>query len=148
MAAVTHATDSVIRYVHEHFIPVQLNVMAQPEVKTQFYTDWTPTILVHNAAGREARRSEGYLGPSEFVGELSLCRMKAALYDHDYNAALARAREALDATKGDALREPEAYYWLPVTEYRASGDGAKLSDGWDVLIAKFPGNDWAKRADV
>lgn len=148
MAAVTHAAAPVIRFVQDHFIPVQLNVVAQPAVKARFYTDWTPTILIHNAAGREARRSEGYLGPSEFIAELSLGRVKAALYDRDYAAAVARAREALDATKGDALREPEAYYWLPVAEYRASGDTAKLSDGWDVLIAKFPGNDWAKRADI
>ena len=148
MAAVTHAADQVIAYVHDHFIPVQLNVVEQPHVKARFYTDWTPTIAIHNADGREARRSEGYLGPHEFVGELSLGRVKAALYDRDYASALARAREALDATKGDALREPEAYYWVPVAEYRATGDGAKLSDGWDVLIAKFPGNDWAKRADI
>jgi hypothetical protein len=148
MGAVTHPAASVIRCIQDHFIPVQLNVVAEPDVKARFYTDWTPTILIHNAAGREARRSEGYLGPPEFIAELSLGRVKAALYDHDYAAAVARAREALAATKGDALREPEAYYWLPVAEYRASGDGAKLSDGWDVLIAKFPGSDWAKRADV
>src|SRR5271165_2448698 len=140
MGAVTYPAASVIQYIQDHFVPVQLNVVTQPAVKTQFYAGWTPTLLVHNTAGREARRSEGYLAPHECIAELLLGRVKAALYDGDFAAALAHAREALEAAKGDALREPEAYYWWPVAEYRATGDGAKLSDGWDVLIAKFPGS--------
>jgi len=145
---VTYPSAPVIEYISDHFVPVKFNVVDQPEVKARFYTDWTPTILIHNTAGREARRSEGYLGPHEMVAELSIARVKAALYDHRYGDAIALARESLNTAKGDPLREPEAYYWCAVADYRASGDGKKLSDGWDVVIEKFPNSDWAKRADV
>jgi hypothetical protein len=148
MGAVTYPADSVIEYISAHFIPVKFNVIDRPEVKTQFYTDWTPTIIIQNGAGLEGRRSEGFLGPHELIAELSIARVKVALYDRAYAQALALADEALSLTKGDALREPEAYYWRAVADYRASGDGQKLSDGWDVVIAKFPQSDWAKRADV
>jgi len=148
MGAVTYPNASVIDYIGAHFIPVKLNVVDRPEVKTYFYTDWTPTIIVQNEAGRAGRRSEGYLGPRELVAELSIARVKIALNDRDYAKALGLADESLELTKGDGLREPEAYYWRAVADYRASGDGKKLSDGWDVVIAKFPQSDWAKRADI
>lgn len=144
----TYPDAAVERYILDHFIPVQFNVVEQPEVKARFYTDWTPTIMIQNVAGREARRSEGYLGPHEFVGELSIGRLKAALYDHEYRLVIDLANDARMLTKGDALREPEAFYWAAVAAYRGSGDGKKLSDGWDELIAKFPDSDWAKRGDI
>jgi hypothetical protein len=148
MGAVTYPTASVIEYIKAHFVPVKLNVLEHPDTKQKFYTDWTPTVLVQNAEGRESRRSEGYLGPRELVAELSIARVKTALYDHQYQHALAYADLSLELTKGDPHREPEAYYWRAVADYRASDDGQKLSDGWDVVIAKFPQSDWAKRADI
>jgi len=148
MGAVTYPNALVIDYINAHFIPAKLNVVDHPEVKTYFFTDWTPTIIVQNEAGREGRRSEGYVGPTELIAELSLARVKIALYDHAYEQALGLANESVQLTKGDALREPEAYYWRAVADYRASGHGKKLSDGWDAVIAKFPHSDWAERADV
>src|ERR1700674_4131523 len=101
MGAVTYPDKAVELYIHEHFVPVQYNVVEQPGAKDQFYADWTPTIMIHNVAGREARRCEGYHGPHEFIGELSLARVKAALYEHDYAAAPALAAEAIELTRGN-----------------------------------------------
>jgi hypothetical protein len=148
MGTVTYPDATVARYVGEHFIPVQLNVVEEPDVKQRFHGHWTPTIIFQDADTIEYRRSEGYLDPKRFLGEMALGRFKAALNSGQYQALPALAREALEITRGDAWREPEALYWDAVAAYRATGDGKLLSDRWDIVIERFPQSDWAKKADI
>src|SRR5881398_1879284 len=107
MGAVTYPDPDVERFIKEHFIPVQFNVVKQPEVMDQFNTPWTPTLIVQDAEGREHRRTQGYLDPTRFLGEMSLALLKDAIDRRDFNTALARSRETLEVTKGDPYREPE-----------------------------------------
>src|SRR5438094_509786 len=69
MGAVTYPNPAVERYSEQYFIPVQFNVVDEPEVLTQFDTPWTPTAIVQDAEGREARRSNAYVDAS---GEISI----------------------------------------------------------------------------
>jgi hypothetical protein len=146
MGAVTYPDPEVERYLSHYFIPVQFNVVEQPEVMDQFNTPWTPTIIIQDAEGREHRRSQGYLDPKRFLGELALGRLKDAIDRRDFREAQARIDEALRLTKGDPAREPEAEYWAAVAAYKATDDASRLLQGWNRLIDDHAESEWAKRA--
>jgi hypothetical protein len=147
MGAVTYPNPEVERFIQEHLVPVQFNVAEQPEVMDQFNTPWTPTLIVQDAEGREHRRSQGYLDAPRFLGEMSLAWLKDAIDRRDFEAAKARSGEALERTKGDPSREPEALYWASVAAYKASNDPNNLMGGWNRLLDEFSGSDWAKRVE-
>src|SRR3712207_8468941 len=77
MGAVTYPNPEVQRFIEQHFIPVQFNVVEQPEVMDQFNTPWTPTLIVQDAEGREHRRSQGNLDPARSLGEMSLAWLRS-----------------------------------------------------------------------
>jgi hypothetical protein len=147
MGAVTYPNPDVERYLQQYFVPVQYNVVEQPNVMEQFNTPWTPTLIVQDPEGREHRRSQGYLDPKRMLAELSLARLKDAIDRQDFKAASERSREALELTKGDPEREPEAQYWTSVAAYKATNDSNNLVQGWNRLLDEFPQSDWAKRAE-
>lgn len=147
MGAVTYPNPEVERFIEEHFIPVQFNVVEQPEIMEQLNASWTPTLIVQDARGREHRRSQGYLDPARFLGEMSLAWLKDAIDRKDFATAHNRAHEVMDRTKGDAAREPEALYWHSVAAYKKNEDPQHLMDGWNRLLDQFPDSEWAKRAE-
>jgi hypothetical protein len=147
MGAVTYPNPEVKRYIQQHFIPVQFNVVEQPAVMEQFNASWTPTLIVQDPEGREHRRSQGYLDSQRSLGEMALARLKDAIDRQDFKAAQERSREALERTKGDAEREPEAQYWASVAAYKANEDPNQLVQGWNRLLDQFPRSEWAKRAE-
>lgn len=147
MGAVTYPDQQVERFIQDHFIPVQFNVVEQPDVMQRFNTPWTPTLIVMDAEGREHRRSQGYLDAKRFLAEASLAVLKDAIDRQDYPTAQERAPEALRLTAGDAEREPEALYWSAVAAYKSSGDAQQLIGGWNRLLEQFPQSDWAKKVE-
>src|SRR5438105_123886 len=147
MGAVTYPDPAVERFIHERFIPVQYNVVEQPEVMDWFNTPWTPTLIVQDPDGREHRRSQGYLDAKRFLAEMALAWLKDAIDRRDFNAARDRSGEALRLTKGDPEREPEANYWAAVAGYKATDDPHNLIQGWNRLLDQFPQSEWAKRVE-
>ena len=147
MGAVTYPNPEVARYIDQHFIPVQFNVVEQPEVIDRFNSAWTPTLIVQDPEGREYRRSLGYLDPQCFLGEMALARLLESVHRRDHKAANERGKEALERTKGDPAREPEALYFASVAAYKAANDADKLVEGWNRLMDHFPESDWAKKAE-
>src|SRR5438552_8606740 len=147
MGAVTYPNPEVERYIKQNFVPVQFNVVEQPDVMDRFNAAWTPTLIVQDADGREHRRSQGYLDPQRFLAEMSLARLQTAIDRHDLSAAKELEKDALERCKGDPQREPEAMYWVSVAEYKSSNDPNKLMEGWNRLLDQFPQSEWAKRAE-
>lgn len=147
MDAVTYPNADVDQYLKQHFVPVQFNVVEQPDVMELFNTPWTPTIIVLDADGKEHRRSQGYLDPRRMLGELSLARLKAAIDRQDFAGARQVSEDARRLTAGDPEREPEAAYWASVAAYKASEDPNNLVQGWNRLLDQFPESDWAKKAE-
>src|SRR5437764_13525501 len=96
MGAVTYPNPEVERYIQENFIPVQFNVVEQPDVMDRFNAPWTPTLIVQDADGREHRRAQGYLDPKRFLAEMSLARLQAAIDQHNFSAARELEKDALD----------------------------------------------------
>ena len=142
----TFEDPETIRWVEENFVPVHFDVLADEEPMSRFNSGWTPTLLVRDAQGHEFRRSQGYLDPARFKAEMALALMKAAVDRRDFQAAHALAPATLDATRGDAVREPEALYWAAVADYKASNDQSRLVAGWNRLLDEFPQSEWASRA--
>ena len=147
MDTVTYPHKDVQALIREHFVPVQFNVLEHPEVKRQFNSGWTPTIIVQDAEGREHRRSHVYLDPQRFVAEMALAWLMDAIDRQDWPPAKARADEARRLTAGDLAREPEALYWSAVATYMTSADQTGLRDGWELLMQRFPDSDWSKKAE-
>jgi len=147
MGAVTYPNEEVQREIHAHFVPVRFDVIQAPPVMDRFNASWTPTIIVEDPNGHEHRRSQGYLDPRRFLGEMALARLKDALDRRDWKEALERAKEARERTRGDRAREPEALYWSAVARYKSSDDATGLTDGWNQLLDAFPDSEWAKRAE-
>ena len=145
MGAVTYPNPEVARYVHDHFVPVQYNVAERPQAIDQFNSAWTPTLIVQDVEGREYRRSLGYLDPHRFLGEMALARLVASVNRRDF--ASPTGTDALDRTKGDTAREPEALYFASVAAYKAANDVDKLLEGWNRLLDRFPESDWAKKIE-
>src|SRR4028119_197799 len=102
----TFEDPETIRWVEENFVPVHFDVLADEEPMSCFNSGWTPTLLVRDAEGHEFRRSQGYLNPGRSTAGKARARAKAALDRLDYKAALALAPATLEATRGDAIREP------------------------------------------
>lgn len=147
MGAVTYPNPEVEQYLQQHFVPVQFNVVEQPDVMRRFNTPWTPTLIVLDADGKEHRRSQGYLDPKRLLAELSLARLQAAIDRQDFQLAHSLADETQRLTRGDAEREPEALYWSSVAAYKATNDAQNLVQGWNRLLDDFPQSDWAKKAE-
>jgi hypothetical protein len=147
MGAVTYPNSDVQRYIEQHFVPVQFNVVGQPEVVDRFNSAWTPSLIVQDAEGREYRRSLGYLDPPRFLGEMALARLLESIHRRDFKTANHRAIEALELTKGDLNREPEALYFGSGAPYKPPNDVEKLKEGWNRLFDQFPESDWAKKAE-
>lgn len=145
MGAVTYPDAEVRRLIETRFVPVQFNVMDQPEVMDRFNTPWTPTLIVRDAEGREHRRSQGYLDPKRFRAEMGLAWLLAAINRREFETARDRVREALAEVEGDPHREPEGLYWGAVAAYKASDDAQKLLAGWNRLLDEFPESEWAKK---
>src|SRR5262245_19700607 len=101
MDAVTYADARVQQYIREHFVPVQFNVVEQPEVMQRFNTPWTPTVIVQDADGREHRRSQGYLDAQRFLAEVALARLQAAVDRQDFERAERIAADVQKLAKGD-----------------------------------------------
>lgn len=147
MGAVTYPHPEVERYLEQHFVPLQFNVAVQPDAIDRFNSAWTPTLIVQDAEGHEYRRSLGYLDPSRFLAEMSLARLSASIHRRNWEGVQERASEALERTKGDPVREPEALYWASVAAYKATNGVDKLLEGWNRLLDQFPESDWAKKAE-
>ena len=147
MGAVTYPDPEVSRMIEEHFIPVQFDVVAQPEIMEHFNTPWTPTLIVQDAEGKEHRRSQGYLDAKRFLAEMSLARLMSAVDRRDFRTAAALSGPAQRLTEGDPTREPEALYWSSVTAYKDANDPKLLLAGWNRLLDTFPQSEWAHKVE-
>jgi hypothetical protein len=147
MGAVTYPDAEVQRFVEERFVPVQFNVVEQPEVMDQFNTPWTPTLIVEDAGGREHRRCQGYLDPKRFIGEMALGWAKEKIDRREFEEAKRRTEETMRLTAGDSWREAEAIYWNGVAAYKSTGDVQGLLAGWNRILDEFPDNEWARRVE-
>ena len=87
MDTVTYPDDSVVRFVHESYIPLLVPFDAKP-LADDFNVKWTPTLVTLGIDRREHHRTVGFLNPEAFIAS-SLLGIGKYHFDNDrYSEAL------------------------------------------------------------
>ena len=141
----------VVDFVTRHFVPVRVHAVQNRDtfaaLGERFNAQWTPTILIVDAAGNERHRIEGFLPADDFLSQLALGVAKAAFARKDYASAERLYREVIDRhAKTDAA--PEAQYWAGVSRYRATNDPSALKDTAKAFAGRYSDSTWATKASI
>jgi hypothetical protein len=129
------------------FVPVRLDIKAEPELARRFHVLWTPTLTVRHPAGIPAREWAGFLPPGEFLAELALAEALVLLRSARPGDALERLR-GMRARFGATRVAPEAMFWEGVADYRRGGDKERLWAVWRELVAAHPDSAWAVKTTL
>ena len=146
-----YSDSRVIDLVTRHFVPVRVHAVQNRDtfarLGERFNAQWTPTILIVDAAGNERHRIEGFLPADDFLSQLALGVAKAAFARKDYASAERLYREVIDRyAKTDAA--PEAQYWAGVSRYRATNDPSALKDTAKAFADRYNESTWATKASI
>ena len=146
-----YSDSRVIDLVTRHFVPVRVHAVQNRDtfatLGERFNAQWTPTILIVDAAGHERHRIEGFLPADDFLSQLALGVAKAAFARKDYASAERLYREVIDRyAKTDAA--PEAQYWAGVSRYRATNDPSALKDTAKAFADRYNESTWATKASI
>ena len=133
------------------FHPVRVHVREDAEawksLGGELGVQWTPTVLILDAAGVERHRIEGFLPADDFLAQVSLGLAKAAFSRSDFADAERRYR-AIVETYPNTETAAEALYWAGVSRYKASGDPSSLSATAAAFGQRYQDSVWAKKASV
>ena len=134
-------------FINNNFIPVRLHVKKHPEAMPRFNVDWTPTVLIVDADGKELYRTEGYLPPDEFLGQLQLGLGHAQFTKKNFADAERQFRDVVEKLPGtDAAAE--ATYWAGVARYKANNDASALKATAEAFKQRYQNSIWAKKASI
>lgn len=134
-------------FIARELIPVKIHIKEQPAVFERFGVQWTPTLVMFDARGKEVYRFEGFLPPPDFLSHLQLGLAKAAFARKDFAGAEHQFRSIVDQLP-DAAAAAEALYWTGVSKYKASGDAAALKETAAQFEQRYRDSEWAKKASV
>jgi hypothetical protein len=143
-----YSEPTVADFLNEQFVPVRtLCIWENPtELMRRFGVQWTPTFLVHDPEGAEHHRFVGYVPTDDLFAHLWLGRAKI-LYDSGRHAEAIPFFENVLLRHPAAGAAPEAAFLRGVTGFKLSHDPRELRKAYDLLIARYPQSEWARRAD-
>ena len=137
----------VSAFVDEKFEPVRLHIKKHPEAMARFGADWTPTVMIVDAGGKEYHRIEGYLPVDDFLAQLKLGYAHYAFKTGDFTSAETRFREVVDEFPNSDTAA-EALYWKGVSKYKGSGDAGALKDTATAFQSRYSDTPWAKKSSI
>lgn len=144
MGAVTYPDESVVEFIVENLIPLQVKSNAQP-MATDFNVKWTPTLITLDPDGKEHHRTVGFLPPEEIVPSLLLGIAKCHFDRERFDEALRALNTLLERyPKSDAA--PEAIYLRGVSLYKSTHNPKPLREAYEKLQQEYPSSEWTKRA--
>jgi hypothetical protein len=140
-----------VEFIQQNFIPVRVHIRDNAaefkRLGAKFGAKWTPTILIIDVSGEERHRIVGFLPAEEYMGQLALGLAHSAFARDDFADAEKRFHEVVDRhSKSEAAAE--ALYWAGVSRYKATNDGAALSDTAAQFKKRYTETTWAKKASV
>jgi outer membrane protein assembly factor BamD (BamD/ComL family) len=113
----------------------------------RFNVQWTPTVVLRGADGKEHHRSEGFLDVEDFLAQLMLGLGHIARTAQEWDRAAKWYDEVLERFPStDAA--PEAQYWRGVTRYKATNDPSALAATTAAFKERYSDSTWAKKASV
>ena len=137
--------------IQQHFEPVRVNAISQSDLyqkmASRFDVNWTPTVLVLDAGGKERHRISGYLPPPSFAAQLLLGLGQAAFAAKKLDEAEKWFRQIVDKYP-HTPEAPEAVYWAGVSKYKATGDAAALKATAQLFSDMYQDSTWATKASV
>ena len=137
----------VTEFIREHFEPVRLHVKTHPEAMARFGANWTPTVMINDADGKEYYRIEGFLPADDFLAQLKLGYAHYLFKSGNFGEAEKAFREVVDQLPNtDAA--PEALYWAGVAKYKGTGDASALGATAQAFKSRYTDSPWAKKASI
>jgi thioredoxin-related protein len=145
MGAVTYPNPGVAKFIDLNFIPVQVEI-SNKELTEKYNISWTPAILVLDADGKEHYRSVGFLQPDLFIATFEVGKGRYYLDLEKFAEARAQFEEFIERCPVPEVL-PEAIFFRAVATYKQTHDAKPLKEAYNTLSAKYPGSEWAKRAE-
>jgi len=142
-----YSDEKVQRFLEERFIPVRSECFWDnpTPLMEKFAIKWTPTFLVHDPGGKEHHRFVGFVPVDDLFAQLGLGVGKI-FYDTDrMEEAIGHFQTVIELHPG-AGATPEAVFLRGVAEYKHTKDAKALRRAYDVLTARYPASEWARRA--
>jgi TolA-binding protein len=137
----------VIEKINQSLIPVKFHIKEQPESFQRFSAQWTPTVLVVDADGKERHRMEGFYSADDYLAQLELGLGKLHFQNGNYKQAEDHFQRAFeDYPQSGAAAE--SAYWAGVARYKSTNDAAFLGDTAKLLSNRFPDSEWSRKASV
>ncbi len=144
MDAVTYPEESVVSFLESEMIPLRIAFDHKP-LAQEFNVKWTPTLVTLAPGGDEHHRTVGFLSAEELIASLLLGIAKVH-FDYDrFEEALNYLERVLKEFPG-STSAPEAIFLRGVCRYKSTNDPKPLRAAYEELEAKYPGNQWTKRA--
>ena len=143
-----YSEPTVADFLHAQFIPVRTECFWDnpTELMRRFDVKWTPTFLVHDPGGKEHHRFVGYVPVDDLLAHLELGRAKIR-YDSDRHAEAIPFFENVLLRHPAAGAAPEAAFLRGVAGFKSTHDPKELRKAFDLLVARYPQSEWARRAD-
>ncbi len=134
-------------FINDNFIPVKIHIKEQPKTFERFGAQWTPTIQILDPDGVKRHQFEGFLPADDFLAQLKLGLAHSAFARQQWKEGEGRYEEIVN-TLPSTDAAAEALYWLGVSRYKDSGDGAFLQQTAEAFKTRFSDSTWAKKASV
>ena len=143
-----YSEPTVADFLHAQFIPVRTECFWDnpTELMRRFDVKWTPTFLVHDPEGKEHHRFVGYVPVDDLLAHLELGRAKIR-YDSDRHAEAIPFFENVLLRHPAAGAAPEAAFLRGAAGFKSTHDPKELRKAFDLLVARYPQSEWARRAD-
>jgi hypothetical protein len=142
-----YSEPSVVEFLHRQFVPVRTQCFWDnpTELMGRFDVKWTPTFVIHDPTGKEHHRFVGYVPTDDLFAQLWLGKAKI-LYDGDRQGDAIPLFETVVARHPNAGVAPEAAFLRGVAGYKHTHDPKELRRAYEMLTAKYPQSEWARRA--
>jgi tetratricopeptide (TPR) repeat protein len=143
-----YSEPAVAAFLNAQFHPVRTECFWDhpTEPMGHFGIQWTPTFLVHDPDGKEHHRFVGYVPTDDLLAHLWLGKAKIP-YDSGRHDEAIPLFETVLARHPAAGAAPEAAFLRGVAGYKSTRDAKELRRAYDLLSARYPQSEWARRAE-
>jgi len=137
----------VAHLLHQHFVPVQVNIEEAVELAERYQAFWTPNLNMIDDREKRFYRVIGWLPPSEFAAMLLAARGHFFMSREKFDQAATTFKDVFDEFPR-SIYAPESLYYMGVCRYKASHKAEYLKEDWTMLQRFFPGSEWAMKSNV
>ncbi|MEW5744300.1 MAG: hypothetical protein AB1805_02490 [Nitrospirota bacterium] len=142
-----YSSEAVQQHLEERFVTLKTQVSwdKPSALMKHFVITWTPTLLIHDKAGRVHHGMVGFVPEDDLLAHLAFGHAKVVFDAGHLDRAIEELRAVIDLHPSSAVT-PEAVFYLGIAEYKRFNDATALRRAYDMLTARYPESEWARRA--